>query len=164
MSKNNNGNRPVVENTEVVKESVKVMNEVETPVVKEAPVAPEVPEVKQTPIEEVKQEVKEAPVAPEVPEVKQTPIEEVKVVEGVIINGHSIPVEEHKKEKSHNVFIEDIKPIIPLGGVKGPLSIKLTESVIKHVLSFGYRVATLNEDGSRFYVHTDANGKLKVKK
>ena len=164
MSKNNNGNRPVVENTEVVKESVKVMNEVETPVVKEAPVAPEVPEVKQTPIEEVKQEVKEAPVAPEVPEVKQTPIEEVKVVEGVIINGHSIPVEEHKKEKSHNVFIEDIKPIIPLGGVKGPLSIKLTESVIRHVLSFGYRVATLNEDGSRFYVHTDANGKLKVKK
>ena len=142
MSKNNNnnGNRPVVENTEVIQESVKVMNEVETPVVKEAPVAPEVPEV------------------------KQTPIEEVKVVEGVIINGHSIPVEEHKKEKSHNVFIEDIKPIIPLGGVKGPLSIKLTESVIKHVLSFGYRVATLNEDGSRFYVHTDTNGKLKVKK
>lgn len=143
MSKNNNnnGNRPVVENTEVIQESVKVMNEVETP-------------------------VKEAPVAPEVPEVKQTPVvrEEVKVVEGVIINGHSIPVEEHKKEKSHNVFIEDIKPIIPLGGVKGPLSIKLTESVIKHVLSFGYRVATLNEDGSRFYVHTDANGKLKVKK
>ena len=143
MSKNNNnnGNRPVVENTEVIQESVKVMNEVETP-------------------------VKEAPVAPEVPEVKQTPVvgEEVKVVEGVIINGHSIPVEDHKKEKSHNVFIEDIKPIIPLGGVKGPLSIKLTESVIKHVLSFGYRVATLNEDGSRFYVHTDANGKLKVKK
>ena len=157
MSKNNNnnGNRPVVENTEVIQESVKVMNEVETPV-KEAPVAPEVPEVKQTPIEEVKQEVKEAPVQPV--------IEEVKVVEGVIINGHSIPVEEHKKEKSHNVFIEDIKPIIPLGGVKGPLSIKLTESVIKHVLSFGYRVATLNEDGSRFYVHTDTNGKLKVKK
>lgn len=147
MSKNNNnnGNRPVVENTEVIKESVKVMNEVETLVVKEAPVAPEVPEVKQTPVEE-------------------TPKEEVKVVEGVIINGHSIPVEEHKKEKSHNVFIEDIKPIIPLGGVKGPLSIKLTESVIKHVLSFGYRVATLNEDGSRFYVHTDTNGKLKVKK
>ena len=143
MSKNNNnnGNRPVVENTEVIQESVKVMNEVETP-------------------------VKEAPVAPEVPEVKQTPVvrEEVKVVEGVIINGHSIPVEEHKKEESYNVFIEDIKPIIPLGGVKGPLSIKLTESVIKHVLSFGYRVATLNEDGSRFYVHTDANGKLKVKK
>lgn len=143
MSKNNNnnGNRPVVENTEVIQESVKVMNEVETP-------------------------VKEAPVAPEAPEVKQTPVvrEEVKVVEGVIINGHSIPVEEHEKEKSHNVFIEDIKPIIPLGGVKGPLSIKLTESVIKHVLSFGYRVATLNEDGSRFYVHTDANGKLKVKK
>ncbi len=166
MSKNNNnnGNRPVVENTEVIQESVKVMNEVETPVVKEAPVAPEVPEVKQTPIEEVKQEVKEAPVAPEVPEVKQTPVEEVKVVEGVIINGHSIPVEEFKEEKSHNVFIEDIKPIIPLGGVKGPLSIKLTESVIKHVLSFGYRVATLNEDGSRFYVHTDTNGKLKVKK
>ena len=158
MSKNNNGNRPVVENTEAVKESVEVMNEVETPVVKEAPVAPEVPEVKQTPVvkEEVKEEVKEAPVQPV--------IEEVKVVEGVIINGHSIPVEEHKKEKSHNVFIEDIKPIIPLGGVKGPLSIKLTESVIKHVLSFGYRVATLNEDGSRFYVHTDANGKLKVKK
>ena len=163
MSKNNNnnGNRPVVENTEVVKESVKVMNEVETPVVKEAPVAPEVPEVKQTPVEEtpkeeVKQEVKEAPVQP----VR----EEVKVVEGVIINGHSIPVEEHEKEKSHNVFIEDIKPIIPLGGVKGPLSIKLTESVIRHVLSFGYRVATLNEDGSRFYVHTEANGKLKVKK
>ena len=158
MSKNNNnnGNRPVVENTEVIQESVKVMNEVETPVVKEAPVAPEVPEVKQTPIEEVKQEVKEAPVQP----VR----EEVKVVEGVIINGHSIPVEDHKKEESHNVFIEDIKPIIPLGGVKGPLSIKLTESVIKHVLSFGYRVATLNEDGSRFYVHTDANGKLKVKK
>lgn len=147
MSKNNNnnGNRPVVENTEVIKESVKVMNEVETLVVKEAPVAPEAPEVKQTPVEE-------------------TPKEEVKVVEGVIINGHSIPVEEHKKEKSHNVFIEDIKPIIPLGGVKGPLSIKLTESVIKHVLSFGYRVATLNEDGSRFYVHTDTNGKLKVKK
>ena len=144
MSKNNNnsGNRPVVENTEAVKETVEVMNEVETPVVKEAPVAPEVPEVKQTPV------VKE----------------EVKVVEGVIINGHSIPVEDHKKEKSHNVFIEDIKPIIPLGGVKGPLSIKLTESVIKHVLSFGYRVATLNEDGSRFYVHTDTNGKLKVKK
>ena len=163
MSKNNNnnGNRPVVENTEVIKESVNVMNEVETPVVKEAPVAPEVPEVEQTPVEEtpkeeVKQEVKEAPVQP----VR----EEVKVVEGVIINGHSIPVEDHKKEKSHNVFIEDIKPIIPLGGVKGPLSIKLTESVIKHVLSFGYRVATLNEDGSRFYVHTDANGKLKVKK
>lgn len=160
MSKNNNnnGNRPVVENTEVIQESVKVMNEVETPVVKEAPVAPEVPEVKQTPIvrEEVEQEVKEAPVQP----VR----EEVKVVEGVIINGHSIPVEDHKKEKSHNVFIEDIKPIIPLGGVKGPLSIKLTESVIKHVLSFGYRVATLNEDGSRFYVHTDANDKLKVKK
>ena len=159
MSKNNNnnGNRPVVENTEVIQESVKVMNEVETPVVKEAPVAPEVPEVKQTPaVEEAEQEVKEAPVQP----VR----EEVKVVEGVIINGHSIPVEEHKKEKSHNVFIEDIKPIIPLGGVKGPLSIKLTESVIKHVLSFGYRVATLNEDGSRFYVHTDANGKLKVKK
>ena len=156
MSKNNNGNRPV-ENTEVIQESVKVMNEVETPVVKEAPVAPEVPEVKQTPaVEEAEQEVKEAPVQP----VR----EEVKVVEGVIINGHSIPVEEHKKEKSHNVFIEDIKPIIPLGGVKGPLSIKLTESVIKHVLSFGYRVATLNEDGSRFYVHTDANGKLKVKK
>lgn len=102
---------------------------------------------------EIKEEVKE--------EVKK---EEVKVVEGVIINGHSIPVEDHKKEESHNVFIEDIKPIIPLGGVKGPLSIKLTESVIKHVLSFGYRVATLNEDGSRFYVHTDANGKLKVKK
>ena len=147
MSKNNNnnGNRPVVENTEVIKESVEVMNEVETLVVKEAPVAPEAPEVKQTPVEE-------------------TPKEEVKVVEGVIINGHSIPVEEHKKEESHNVFIEDIKPIIPLGGVKGPLSIKLTESVIKHVLSFGYRVATLNEDGSRFYVHTDTNGKLKVKK
>lgn len=147
MSKNNNnnGNRPVVENTEVIKESVEVMNEVETLVVKEAPVAPKAPEVKQTPVEE-------------------TPKEEVKVVEGVIINGHSIPVEEHKKEESHNVFIEDIKPIIPLGGVKGPLSIKLTESVIKHVLSFGYRVATLNEDGSRFYVHTDTNGKLKVKK
>ena len=163
MSKNNNnnGNRPVVENTEVIQESVKVMNEVETPVVKEAPVAPEVPEVEQTPVEEtpkeeVKQEVKEELVEPVV--------EEVKVVEGVIINGHSIPVEDHKKEKSHNVFIEDIKPIIPLGGVKGPLSIKLTESVIKHVLSFGYRVATLNEDGSRFYVHTDTNGKLKVKK
>ena len=159
MSKNNNnnGNRPVVENTEVIQESVKVMNEVETPV-KEAPVADEAPEVEQTPVvrEEVKQEVKEAPVQP----VR----EEVKVVEGVIINGHSIPVEDHKKEESHNVFIEDIKPIIPLGGVKGPLSIKLTESVIKHVLSFGYRVATLNEDGSRFYVHTDANGKLKVKK
>ena len=159
MSKNNNnnGNRPVVENTEVIQESVKVMNEVETPV-KEAPVAPKAPEVEQTPVvrEEVKEEVKEAPVQP----VR----EEVKVVEGVIINGHSIPVEDHKKEKSHNVFIEDIKPIIPLGGVKGPLSIKLTESVIKHVLSFGYRVATLNEDGSRFYVHTDANGKLKVKK
>ena len=145
MSKNNNGNRPVVENTEVIEESVEVMNEVETLVVKEAPVAPKAPEVKQTPVEE-------------------TPKEEVKVVEGVIINGHSIPVEEHKKEESHNVFIEDIKPIIPLGGVKGPLSIKLTESVIKHVLSFGYRVATLNEDGSRFYVHTDTNGKLKVKK
>lgn len=151
MSKNNNnnGNRPVVENTEVIQESVKVMNEVETPV-KEAPVAPEAPEVKQTPVEETP--------------VEETPKEEVKVVEGVIINGHSIPVEEHKKEESHNVFIEDIKPIIPLGGVKGPLSIKLTESVIKHVLSFGYRVATLNEDGSRFYVHTDTNGKLKVKK
>ena len=147
MSKNNNsnGNRPVVENTEVIKESVEVMNEVETLVVKEAPVAPKAPEVEQTPVEE-------------------TPKEEVKVVEGVIINGHSIPVEEHKKEESHNVFIEDIKPIIPLGGVKGPLSIKLTESVIKHVLSFGYRVATLNEDGSRFYVHTDTNGELKVKK
>ena len=163
MSKNNNnnGNRPVVENTEVIQESVKVMNEVETPVVKEAPVAPKATEVEQTPVEEtpkeeVKQEVKEELVEPVV--------EEVKVVEGVIINGHSIPVEEHKKEKSHNVFIEDIKPIIPLGGVKGPLSIKLTESVIRHVLSFGYRVATLNEDGSRFYVHTDANGKLKVKK
>ena len=160
MSKNNNnnGNRPVVENTEVIQESVKVMNEVETPVVKEAPVAPEVPEVKQTPVvkEEVKEEVKEAPVQP----VR----EEVKVIDGVVINGHSIPVEDHKKEKSHNVFIEDIKPIIPLGGVKGPLSINLTESVIKHVLSFGYRVATLNEDGSRFYVHTDTNGKLKVKK
>ena len=162
MSKNNNnnGNRPVVENTEVIQESVKVMNEVETPV-KEAPVAPKAPEVEQTPVEEtpkeeVKQEVKEAPVQP----VR----EEVKVVEGVIINGHSIPVEDHKKEESHNVFIEDIKPIIPLGGVKGPLSIKLTESVIRHVLSFGYRVATLNEDGSRFYVHTDANGELKVKK
>ena len=159
MSKNNNnnGNRPVVENTEVIQESVKVMNEVETPV-KEAPVAPKAPEVTQTPVvrEEVKQEVKEAPVQP----VR----EEVKVVEGVIINGYSIPVEDHKKEKSHDVFIEDIKPIIPLGGVKGPLSIKLTESVIRHVLSFGYRVATLNEDGSRFYVHTDANGKLKVKK
>ena len=159
MSKNNNnnGNRPV-ENTEVIKESDEVMNEVETPVVKEAPVADEAPEVEQTPVvrEEVKQEVKEELVEP----VR----EEVKVVEGVIINGHSIPVEDHKKEKSHNVFIEDIKPIIPLGGVKGPLSIKLTESVIKHVLSFGYRVATLNEDGSRFYVHTDANGKLKVKK
>ena len=162
MSKNNNnnGNRPV-ENTEVIQESVKVMNEVETPVVKEAPVAPKATEVEQTPVEEtpkeeVKQEVKEELVEPVV--------EEVKVVEGVIINGHSIPVEDHKKEKSHNVFIEDIKPIIPLGGVKGPLSIKLTESVIKHVLSFGYRVATLNEDGSRFYVHTDANGKLKVKK
>ena len=163
MSKNNNnnGNRPVVENTEVIKESDEVMNEVETTVVKEAPVADEAPEVEQTPVEEtpkeeVKQEVKEELVEP----VR----EEVKVVEGVIINGHSIPVEDHKKEKSHNVFIEDIKPIIPLGGVKGPLSIKLTESVIKHVLSFGYRVATLNEDGSRFYVHTDANGKLKVKK
>lgn len=153
MSKNNNnnGNRPVVENTEVIEESVKVMNEVETLVVKEAPVAPEAPEVKQTPVVEEVIEVIE-------------PTEEVKVVEGVIINGHSIPVEEHEKEKSHNVFIEDIKPIIPLGGVKGPLSIKLTESVIKHVLSFGYRVATLNEDGSRFYVHTDANGELKVKK
>ena len=160
MSKNNNnnGNRPVVEDTEVIQESVKVMNEVETPVVKEAPVTPEVPEVKQTPVvkEEVKEEVKEAPVQP----VR----EEVKVIDGVVINGHSIPVEDHKKEKSHNVFIEDIKPIIPLGGVKGPLSINLTESVIRHVLSFGYRVATLNEDGSRFYVHTDANGKLKVKK
>ena len=161
MSKNNNnnGNRPVVENTEVIQESVKVMNEVETPV-KEAPVAPEAPEVKQTPVEETP--VEETPVE-ETP-VEETPKEEVKVVEGVIINGHSIPVEEHKKEESHNVFIEDIKPIIPLGGVKGPLSIKLTESVIKHVLSFGYRVATLNEDGSRFYVHTDTNGKLKVKK
>ena len=159
MSKNNNnnGNRPVVENTEVIKESVNVMNEVETPV-KEAPVAPEAPEVEQTPVvkEEVKEEVKEAPVQP----VR----EEVKVIDGVVINGHSIPVEDHKKEESHNVFIEDIKPIIPLGGVKGPLSIELTESVIKHVLSFGYRVATLNEDGSRFYVHTDTNGKLKVKK
>ena len=161
MSKNNNnnGNRPV-ENTEVIKESDEVMNEVET-TVKEAPVAPKATEVEQTPVEEtpkeeVKQEVKEELVEP----VR----EEVKVVEGVIINGHSIPVEDHKKEKSHNVFIEDIKPIIPLGGVKGPLSIKLTESVIRHVLSFGYRVATLNEDGSRFYVHTDANGKLKVKK
>ena len=153
MSKNNNnnGNRPVVENTEVIKESVKVMNEVETLVVKEAPVAPKAPEVEQTPVVEEVIEVIE-------------PTEEVKVVEGVIINGHSIPVEEHEKEKSHNVFIEDIKPIIPLGGVKGPLSIKLTESVIKHVLSFGYRVATLNEDGSRFYVHTDTNGELKVKK
>ena len=153
MSKNNNnnGNRPVVENTEVIKESVKVMNEVETLEVKEAPVAPKAPEVEQTPVVEEVIEVIE-------------PTEEVKVVEGVIINGHSIPVEEHEKEKSHNVFIEDIKPIIPLGGVKGPLSIKLTESVIKHVLSFGYRVATLNEDGSRFYVHTDTNGKLKVKK
>ena len=161
MSKNNNnnGNRPV-ENTEVIKESDEVMNEVET-TVKEAPVAPEAPEVEQTPVEETpKEEVKE-----EVKEELVEPVrEEVKVVEGVIINGHSIPVEDHKKEKSHNVFIEDIKPIIPLGGVKGPLSIKLTESVIKHVLSFGYRVATLNEDGSRFYVHTDANGKLKVKK
>lgn len=163
MSKNNNnnGNRPVVENTEAVKETVEVMNEVEIPVVKEAPVAPKAPEVKQTPVEEtpkeeVKEEVKEAPVQP----VR----EEVKVIDGVVINGDSIPVEDHKKEKSHNVFIEDIKPIIPLGGVKGPLSIKLTESVIKHVLSFGYRVATLNEDGSRFYVHTDTNGKLKVKK
>ena len=146
MSKNNNnnGNRPVVENTEVIKESVEVMNEVETPVVKEAPVADEAPEVKEAPVQPAK--------------------EEVKVVDGLIINGHSIPVEEHKKEISHNVFIEDIKPIIPLGGVKGPLSIKLTESVIKHVLSFGYRVATLNEDGSRFYVHKDANGELKVKK
>ena len=161
MSKNNNnnGNRPV-ENTEVIKESDEVMNEVETPV-KEAPVAPKATEVEQTPVEETpKEEVKE-----EVKEELVEPVrEEVKVVEGVIINGHSIPVEDHKKEESHNVFIEDIKPIIPLGGVKGPLSIKLTESVIKHVLSFGYRVATLNEDGSRFYVHTDANGKLKVKK
>ena len=160
MSKNNNnnGNRPVVENTEVVEESVKVMNEVETPVVKEAPIDPKAPEVKETPVvkEEVKPEVKEAPVQPA--------REEVKVVDGLIINGHAIPVEDHKEEKSHNVFIEDIKPIIPLGGVKGPLSIKLTESVIKHVLSFGYRVATLNEDGSRFYVHKDANGELKVKK
>ena len=160
MSKNNNNNnnRPVVENTEVIKESVKVMNEVETPVVKEAPIDPKAPEVKETPVvkEEVKPEVKEAPVQPA--------REEVKVVDGLIINGHAIPVEDHKKEKSHNVFIEDIKPIIPLGGVKGPLSIKLTESVIKHVLSFGYRVATLNEDGSRFYVHKDANGELKVKK
>ena len=160
MSKNNNNNnnRPVVENTEVVKESAEVMDEVETPVVKEAPIDPKAPEVKETPVvkEEVKPEVKEAPVQPA--------REEVKVVDGLIINGHSIPVEEHEKEKSHNVFIEDIKPIIPLGGVKGPLSIKLTESVIKHVLSFGYRVATLNEDGSRFYVHKDANGELKVKK
>lgn len=142
MSKNNNNNKPVETVAEpVVKEEVKV----EEPKVEEVAT-----------VEEVKQEVKEAPVQP----VR----EEVKVVEGVIINGHSIPVEDHKKEKSHNVFIEDIKPIIPLGGVKGPLSIKLTESVIRHVLSFGYRVATLNEDGSRFYVHTDANGKLKVKK
>ena len=160
MSKNNNnnGNRPVVENTEVIKESAEVMDEVETPVVKEAPIDPKAPEVKETPVvkEEVKPEVKEAPVQPA--------REEVKVVDGLIINGHAIPVEDHKKEKSHNVFIEDIKPIIPLGGVKGPLSIKLTESVIKHVLSFGYRVATLNEDGSRFYVHKDANGELKVKK
>ena len=63
MSKNNNnnGNRPVVENTEVIQESVKVMNEVETPVVKEAPVAPEAPEVEQTPVEETpKEEVKQA--------------------------------------------------------------------------------------------------------
>lgn len=142
MSKNNNNNKPVETVAEpVVKEEVKV----EEPKVEEVAT-----------VEEVKQEVKEAPVQP----VR----EEVKVVEGVIINGHSIPVEDHKKEKSHDVFIEDIKPIIPLGGVKGPLSIKLTESVIRHVLSFGYRVATLNEDGSRFYVHTDANGKLKVKK
>ena len=98
MSKNNNGNRPV-ENTEVIKESVKVMNEVETTVVKEAPVAPKAPEVEQTPVvrEEVKQEVKEAPVQP----VR----EEVKVVEGGIINGHSIPVEDHNKEESHNIFI-----------------------------------------------------------
>ena len=165
MSKNNNNNdnRPVVENTEVIKESVKVMNEVETLVVKEAPVAPKAPEVEQTPVVEEVIEVIEPTEEVKVIEVIE-PTEEVKVVEGVIINGHSIPVEEHKKEKSHNVFIEDIKPIIPLGGVKGPLSIKLTESVIKHVLSFGYRVATLNEDGSRFYVHTDTNGKLKVKK
>ena len=124
------------------------------------------------PVEEVKEEVKREEVKVEEPKVEEVKeevttveeVKEVKVVEGVIINGHSIPVEEHEKEKSHNVFIEDIKPIIPLGGVKGPLSIKLTESVIKHVLSFGYRVATLNEDGSRFYVHTDTNGKLKVKK
>ena len=140
MSKNNNNvNTPVENVTEPIKkEEVKVEE-------------PKVEEVKEEVItvQGVKEEVKK---------------EEVKVVEGVIINGHSIPVEDHKKEESHNVFIEDIKPIIPLGGVKGPLSIKLTESVIKHVLSFGYRVATLNEDGSRFYVHTDANGKLKVKK
>lgn len=124
------------------------------------------------PVEEVKEEVKREEVKVEEPKVEEVKeevttveeVKEVKVVEGVIINGHSIPVEEHEKEKSHNVFIEDIKPIIPLGGVKGPLSIKLTESVIKHVLSFGYRVATLNEDGSRFYVHTDTNGELKVKK
>ena len=154
MSKNNNNvNTPVENVTEPIKkEEVKV----EEPKVEEVKEEVKVEEPK---VEEVKEEVITVQGVKE--EVKK---EEVKVVEGVIINGHSIPVEDHKKEKSHNVFIEDIKPIIPLGGVKGPLSIKLTESVIKHVLSFGYRVATLNEDGSRFYVHTDANGKLKVKK
>ena len=57
-----------------------------------------------------------------------------------------------------------MRSIKPLGGIKGPLSMKLPVSVIKSVLEYGHTVTTLNDDGSRFYVHVDVDGKLKIKK
>ena len=141
MSKNNNNvNKPVEEVKEEVKrEEVKV----------------EEPKV-----EEVKEDVKiEEEVIEEVKEVK-----EVKVVDGTTINGYPVVIEDHKKEKLYEVYIEDVRSIIPLGGIKGPLSMKLPVSVIKSVLEYGHTVTTLNDDGSRFYVHVDVDGKLKIKK
>ena len=143
MSKNNNGNRPMDNVTEPIKkEEVKIEE-------------PKVEEVKEevAKVEEVKEEIKE--------EVKK---EEVKVVDGTTINGYPVVIEDHKKEKSYEVYIEDVRSIIPLGGIKGPLSMKLPVSSIKSVLEYGHTVTTLNDDGSRFYVHVDAHGKLKIKK
>ena len=137
MSKNNNNNNVN-----------KPAENVTEPVTKE--------EVKVEEAVEVKEEVKV--------EIKEEPKVEVKVVDGVTINGNPIVIEDHKKEKSYDVYIEDVRSIVPLGGIKGPLSMKLPESVIKSVLDYGYTVTTLNDDGSRFYVHVDADKKLKIEK
>ena len=142
MSKNNNNvNKPVEEVKEEVKrEEVKV--------------------------EEVKEEVKREEVKVEEPKVEEVKeeVKEVKVVDGTTINGYPVVIEDHKKEKLYEVYIEDVRSIIPLGGIKGPLSMKLPVSVIKSVLEYGHTVTTLNDDGSRFYVHVDVDGKLKIKK